>query len=933
MNRKKKIIGKATEESMQTHGEGLGADVSGGEDYEGRKEQVLSQGQAPQAQQPAQQPAQQQSSAQRPQSSASFPFAQLGGAAQKPQSTQQQSSTQQAQSKPQQSASMFSGSERPVSSQQSGSGMGGLLGGLLGGGGSSSGGSGKKGMSPILLIVLALVVFFLLRGGLFGGDQQSTDGAGTVQLPTATSAPAGNNGGNTATKPTAAPQTASNSDALLQQMLGNNSWYGQQTGYSAPASINSVGAVDLDTGVRNGVLDTTVASGSRAKYTRPLGQGQDTVTVMIYMCGADLESRSAMGTKDLQEMLSAKYGDNVRVIIFTGGSKQWRNNLVQSNRNQVWQVAGGRMDCLVDNAGTSAMTDPKTLTAFIQYCAQNFPASRYGLILWDHGCGSVSGYGYDENNTRSGSMSLAGLKTAFDQGGVKFDFIGFDACLMATVETALMASDYADYLIASEETEPGIGWYYTDWLTMLGRNSSVSTLELGQRIADDFVKHCGSECRGQKTTLSVIDLAELSHTVPSRLKAFSQSISSLISNQEYRAVSNARNGSREFASSNRIDQVDLTDLCFNLNTQESRALASALRGAVKYNRINNISNAHGLSVYFPYQQVRNVDKAVSTYAAIGMDSSYSQAIRDFASVEASGQAVSSYGGSAMPSLFGGYDTSSGSGDDLVGELLSAFLGGGYGRVGGLDGSNTAFLADQPMDKAELEKYLKKNRLDATKLVFHQAGNDWVLELPVEQWAMVSKAEQNVFYDNGKGYVDLGLDTLFHFDDQGRMVADMDGTWMSVNGQVVAYYSEGFAQDESGAWYAVGRVPALVDGDRVNLLLATSNDTGDSQIIGIRYEYVKGETETVAKAVTLDELFDFESEHGQGRKELPMQFIANLYDYGQNLENGYEFGNETTLKRTGNVIGNMELPDASKMLVTYRFTDIYNQTYWTPVVGR
>ena len=49
MNRKKKIIGKATEENMQTHGEGLGADVSGGEDYEGRKEQVLSQGQAPQA--------------------------------------------------------------------------------------------------------------------------------------------------------------------------------------------------------------------------------------------------------------------------------------------------------------------------------------------------------------------------------------------------------------------------------------------------------------------------------------------------------------------------------------------------------------------------------------------------------------------------------------------------------------------------------------------------------------------------------------------------------------------------------------------------------------------------------------------------------------------------------------------------------------------
>ncbi|MCR5235609.1 MAG: hypothetical protein K6E34_00220 [Lachnospiraceae bacterium] len=36
-----------------------------------------------------------------------------------------------------------------------------------------------------------------------------------------------------------------------------------------------------------------------------------------------------------------------------------------------------------------------------------------------------------------------------------FDFIGFDACLMATVETAYMLSPYADYMIASEEFEPG----------------------------------------------------------------------------------------------------------------------------------------------------------------------------------------------------------------------------------------------------------------------------------------------------------------------------------------------------------------------------------------------------------------------------------------------------------------------------------------------
>ena len=108
MNRKKKIIGKATEENMQTHGEGLGESASGNEDYEGRKEQVLSQPQAPQTEQNTQTQQTQQTGAQKPQGTASFPFGQFGGtqqSAQKPQSTQQQS-TQQTQSRPQQSASL-----------------------------------------------------------------------------------------------------------------------------------------------------------------------------------------------------------------------------------------------------------------------------------------------------------------------------------------------------------------------------------------------------------------------------------------------------------------------------------------------------------------------------------------------------------------------------------------------------------------------------------------------------------------------------------------------------------------------------------------------------------------------------------------------------------------------------------------------------------
>ena len=64
------------------------------------------------------------------------------------------------------------------------------------------------------------------------------------------------------------------------------------------------------------------------------------------------------------------------------------------------------------------MTDPDTLAGCIQWCAKNYPASRYNLILWDHGGGSISGYGCDEKFASAGSMSLAGLETTLRGAGL-----------------------------------------------------------------------------------------------------------------------------------------------------------------------------------------------------------------------------------------------------------------------------------------------------------------------------------------------------------------------------------------------------------------------------------------------------------------------------------------------------------------------------------
>ncbi|MBQ8956006.1 MAG: peptidase C11, partial [Lachnospiraceae bacterium] len=485
----------------------------------------------------------------------------------------------------------------------SGSAMGG---GAYGGGKrDGGGGGGKMGM------IIALIV--LLLGGGGAGMSSFLGGGDASSYEEQAQSTAGQQ------SQTAQPQTASQQTGAASS---ETSYAGSSlAGLFGNVSSTSAGWTDK---ANTGVLDTSVDPSARNRYTTIRGNGDDIVTIMVYMCGTDLESRSGMATNDLTEMSKATLSDNVNLIVYTGGCKGWKNNVISSRTNQIYQIKNGGLKCLENDLGSKAMTDPATLTSFIKYCSSNYPADRNMLIFWDHGGGSISGYGYDEKFAGSGSMSLAGINTALKNAGIKYDFIGFDACLMATVETDLMAAEYADYMIASEETEPGVGWYYTNWLTALSKNTSMPTIEIGKNIVDDFVDVCARSCYGQKTTLSVVDLAELSATVGDDFKSFSQDTTQLIKDGEYKVVSDARSNVREFATSSRIDQIDLVNFAQNLGTDKGKALSDTLLSSVKYNRTSsNMTDAYGISIYFPYRKTSSVSKAVSTYDQIGIDSEYS----------------------------------------------------------------------------------------------------------------------------------------------------------------------------------------------------------------------------------------------------------------------------------------------------------------------
>ncbi len=781
--------------------------------------------------------------------------------------------------------------------------------------GQRSSGGGK---SPLLLVVVVVIVIALIAGGRgCGGSSSGVSSGGNTYNNNSTGGNQGNWSPSGYSGAQTTPSNGGTSSGQSTQLAYGSDLFGMLSGFTGSNGVSS----GWSTGSSNvSALNREVDAAARAKRTQIIGNGQDSVTIMIYMCGTDLESKSGMATRDMMEMCSAKLADNVNILIYTGGCRGWRVNGISNSVNQIYRVTNGGLERLVDDDGSKGMTDPETLTAFIQWCAANFPANRNDLIFWDHGSGSVSGYGYDEKFPNKGSMTLSGINRALKNSGVTFDFIGFDACLMATLETALVTSNYADYLIASEETEPGIGWYYSDWLSSLSQNTSQETIDTGKNIIDGFVEKCGQECSGQKATLSIIDLAELEKTVPSKLSAFSGSTADLIRSDNYKKVSDARAGTREFAASSRIDQIDLVDFANKIGTEEASALADTLLGAVKYNRTSaNMTNSYGVSIYFPYKRTSKVDSVTSMYEDIGMDEEYAECIRSFAGIETAGQL--SAGGYSSP--FGALTGSSSAysemttGSDALSALLSAFLSGGRSAEG-IDRSTAGFMEDSGFDVNSAAQYISVNQFDPSMLEWYEDDQGrHLIALPDEAWDQIQTLQVNMFYDDGEGYVDLGLDTTWEFTDDGRLIGDTDDTWLSIDKQPAAFYYETTIIDGDSV-VTTGRVPAYLDGERVNLILVFDDETPYGRIAGANYVYLNGETETVAKNIT-------EIEEGA-----EIQLVCDYYNYDGQFEEAYLLG-EPLYYHDGMEISNTYLGENTSVM--YLLTDFYNNEYFTPAVPK
>jgi Clostripain family len=290
-------------------------------------------------------------------------------------------------------------------------------------------------------------------------------------------------------------------------------------------------------------------------------------TIMVYMNGDNNLKPFAM--MNFKQMASVGSTDRVNIVVqFDSIAKYdftppvWAQTLrfymrprgqnAQPTRaipDDALKIADGGIDEEAD-MGTGV-----TLSKFVEWAATKYRAKKYALIIWDHGQGyradpagnqvmafrssTLSPFrtvSNDETNhsqlyVRDIQNSLdASLGRLVSQGVLqqpKLSLLGFDACLMAMVETAYAMRKAGDVMVGSQDLEPGEGWRYDDWLAQLTAHPEMDAPSLGRALVQSYRKIYGdpaSPASIPETTLSAIDLSK-TETLAQSISVFAKSLS------------------------------------------------------------------------------------------------------------------------------------------------------------------------------------------------------------------------------------------------------------------------------------------------------------------------------------------------------------------------------------------------------------------------
>ena len=336
-------------------------------------------------------------------------------------------------------------------------------------------------------------------------------------------------------------------------------------------------------------------------------------TVMVYL-DADNDLESA-GINDINEMEMIGSTTEVNIVVqadripdYDTSNSNWtttrRYYITQDNDPYIINSQ------LISDLGELNMGNPQTLIDFTSWAVSNYPAKKYLLVIWNHGGGFRSpayttkdiAWDYTDGEDKITMPELEYALSAINtQIGKKIDIVGMDACLMAMTEVAYQIKDYADILVASEESEPNDGWPYDTILGELAGNPTMSSEQFAIDIVNEYIYSYPFE----EVTQSAIDLSYID-SLASQLSNLALAImdDSLTPKGVYidAACSSQYYGDPDF-----IDLYDFCDKIFDhSNSLEIKIMAIIIQQTLSSTVINSdysgwgVSGSKGLSIYFPW---------------------------------------------------------------------------------------------------------------------------------------------------------------------------------------------------------------------------------------------------------------------------------------------------------------------------------------------
>ena len=361
-------------------------------------------------------------------------------------------------------------------------------------------------------------------------------------------------------------------------------------------------------------------------------------TIMLYIDGSDLESRSGIITADLAAIDSSKINlDKVNILVYTGGTKDWQNDYISNEENAIFILTNNGFK-KIKTYDKKNMGDPNTLTEFLKFGYENYKASRYNLVLYDHG-GAIDGAIYDDFS--SDNLSLSDFKVALENSPFnknnKFDSVIFRTCLNGTLEVASLFVDYSDYIVFSEEVS--YGGPFSNVLSFINNiESNDNGYVVGKKFVDQYKIQMSELDRFGTVgvTYSVVDLSKVNDII-AELDNF---VSGIDLSKNYNNISKVRNNIYQYAKEDNknYDTVDLKTLVQELNNYSSKdgsVLLKKIDDALLYN-YTNMESSNGISIYFPYNgHTKYKRKYLDVYKQLDFSNNYRSFITSFANAQLS----------------------------------------------------------------------------------------------------------------------------------------------------------------------------------------------------------------------------------------------------------------------------------------------------------